>query len=133
MIEVVRLEEKLAAFDDHWHPRIVADLNDHQVKLAKVKGEFVWHKHDDEDEMFFVLRGRLTIHLRDRVLELESGELCVIPRGVDHKPVALEETHIMLLEPKTTLNTGDADAGRPPRRIPARRAETLSARGSNAR
>ena len=112
MIEVVRLEEKLAAFDDHWHPRIVADLNDHHVKLAKVKGEFVWHKHDDEDEMFFVVRGRLTIHLRDRVLELESGELCVIPRGVDHKPVALEETHIMLLEPKTTLNTGDADDAR---------------------
>lgn len=109
MVAVVRLEDKLASFEDHWHPRIVAEVNDSHVKLAKVQGEFVWHKHDREDEMFLVLRGRLTIRLRDGEVELGPGELCVVPRGVEHMPVAQEEASILLLEPKTTRNTGDAD------------------------
>lgn len=106
-IEKVNLSEKLTLFDDHWSPKIVAELNDSYVKLVKVEGEFVWHNHEKEDELFMVLDGTLTIKLRDGEITLRSGEIAVIPKGVDHKPVALEEVHLLLLEPKTTLNTGN--------------------------
>jgi len=107
-MQKVNLEEKFRKFDDHWSPRIVAQLNDSYVKLAKVKGEFVWHHHDDEDELFLILKGRLTIKLRDGEIRLGPGELAVVPKGVEHQPVADEEVHLLLLEPKTTLNTGNA-------------------------
>ncbi len=108
-MKVINLRDKLARFSDLWNPRIIAELNENHVKLAKVHGTFVWHRHDDEDELFLVVRGRLTIHLRDRCLDLGEGDLCVIPRGVEHLPVAEEEAHILLVEPKTTRNTGQLD------------------------
>ena len=107
MIEKVNLAEKLALFDEHWSPKIVAELNDTYVKIVKVEGEFVWHHHDDEDELFLVVSGRLRMQLRDGDVVLEPGELIVVPRGVEHCPVAEEETHVVLIEPKTTLNTGN--------------------------
>ena len=106
-MEKINLGEKLARFSDHWSPKIVAELNGQHVKLVKVEGEFVWHKHDREDELFLVLRGSLAIHFRDRVVELGEGELCVVPRGVEHKPVARGEASVLLLEPAGTLNTGN--------------------------
>jgi len=108
-MEVVNLADKLSQFQDYWSPKIVGELNDFHVKLVKVKGEFVWHHHDNEDEMFLVVEGRLLIQLRDRDLWLNKGEFTVIPRGVEHKPVAQEEAHILLLEPKSTLNTGNVE------------------------
>lgn len=105
-IEKVRLAEKFDLFQDHWSPRIVGDLNDSHVKLAKLKGEFVWHHHEAEDEMFLVVKGRLQIRLRDRDIFLEEGEFVIIPKGVEHLPIAEEEAHVLLLEPKSTLNTG---------------------------
>ncbi len=106
-MEAINLAQKLASFDEHWSPKIVAELNGQTVKLAKVWGEFVWHHHEREDELFLVLRGRLTIKLRDRDVVLDEGECCVVPRGLEHKPVADVETHILLFEPGTTLNTGN--------------------------
>jgi mannose-6-phosphate isomerase-like protein (cupin superfamily) len=103
----VNLAGKLAQFRDHWHPRVVGELNGQEVKLAKLQGEFVWHRHDSEDELFLVIAGHLTIHLRDRVIELDPGELLIIPRGVEHKPVAAGEVHVLLFEPASTLNTGN--------------------------
>ena len=103
----INLKEKLRQFTDLWQPRIIAELNGQEVKLAKLQGEFVWHHHANEDELFLVLEGRLSIHLRDRVVELEAGELFIVPRGVEHKPVASEEAHVLLLEPASTLNTGN--------------------------
>ena len=103
----VNLREKLAGFDEHWSPRIVAELNGQHVKLAKLQGEFVWHHHEHEDELFLVLEVTLVLCLRDRDITLEEGEFFVVPRGVEHKPVALEEVHILLLEPASTLNTGN--------------------------
>ncbi len=99
--------EKLKQFDDHWSPRIVGELNGQHVKLAKLDGEFVWHHHENEDELFFVIKGQLEIHLRDQVVELGPGELYIVPRGVEHKPVALGEVQVMLVEPASTLNTGN--------------------------
>ena len=93
--------------DLHWHPRIIAELNGQHVKVAKLKGPFIWHRHDSEDEMFLVIKGRLRIRLRDETLEIEEGEIVVIPSGVEHKPETDEETHILLIEPASTLNTGD--------------------------
>jgi len=107
MIEKVNLAEKLARFHDQWSPKIVADVNDAQVKLAKLEGEFVWHAHADEDELFLVLHGRLVIELRDGEIVLDVGEFVVIPRGVEHRPVAREEVHILLVEPRCTKHTGD--------------------------
>lgn len=104
----VNLVQKLARFDDFWAPKKVADLNDYEVKLVKVKGEFVWHRHEDTDELFLVISGRLTIRLRDGDVVLEPGELFVVPRGVEHCPVADEETALLLLEPAGVRNTGDA-------------------------
>ena len=107
MVKVINLRDKFELFSDLWNPRIVEELNDNYVKLAKVQGELVWHRHDDEDELFLVVRGRLTIHLRDQSLQLGAGDLCVIPRGVEHLPFAEEETDILLVEPKTTRHTGE--------------------------
>ena len=103
----VNLAEKLAGFSEHWSPRIVGELNGQHVKLVKVKGDFVWHHHEKEDELFLVLRGHLSIHLRDRIVELDEGEFFIVSRGVEHKPVAASETHVLLLEPSATLNTGN--------------------------
>ncbi|MDJ0864579.1 MAG: cupin domain-containing protein [Myxococcota bacterium] len=103
----VNLAEKLAQFDERWSPRIVGALNGQHVKLAKLEGEFVWHHHRDEDELFLVLRGALAIHLRDRIVELEAGELFIVPRGVEHRPVAHGEVHVLLFEPASTRNTGN--------------------------
>ena len=110
MITRINLAEKLARFDDHWNPRIIADLNDSHVKLAKVRGEFVWHQHADEDEMFLVLGGTLTIELREGSVTLGPGEMVVIPKGVEHRPVAAEEVHLMLIEPRGIRHTGDVES-----------------------
>jgi len=103
----VNLAQKLRSFQDLWSPKIVGELNDHYVKLVKLKGEFVWHHHDAEDELFLVVKGRLQLKFRDRDLWLGEGEFAIVPRGVDHLPIAPEETHVLLLEPKSTLNTGN--------------------------
>ena len=105
--EKVDLSEKLGQFSDHWNPRIVGELNGQHVKLAKLKGEFIWHHHEQEDELFLVLHGHLEIHLRDRIVDLDEGEFFIVPRGVEHKPVAAEEVHVLLMEPASTLNTGN--------------------------
>jgi mannose-6-phosphate isomerase-like protein (cupin superfamily) len=107
VIEKVNLTEKFGLFNDYWSPKIIGELNDFHVKLAKIKDEFVWHRHDEEDELFLVIKGRLRMKLRDRDIVVEEGELIIIPRGVEHLPVAQEETHILLFEPKSTLNTGN--------------------------
>ena len=99
--------EKLEQFTEHWSPRIVATLNDYDVMVVKVEDEFVWHKHDDTDDFFLVLKGRLRIELRDRTVELDPGELFVVPKGVEHRTVAEEEVHLLLIEPSGTPNTGD--------------------------
>jgi mannose-6-phosphate isomerase-like protein (cupin superfamily) len=112
MTDVVNLAQKLSLFGDHWSPKIVGELNDSYIKLVKLKGEFVWHQHESEDELFLVVKGRLLIKLRDRDLRLDEGELVVIPRGVEHLPVAEDEVHVLLLEPKTTVNTGDVRSER---------------------
>lgn len=106
----VNLAEKLASFDEHWSPRIVGYYNDNKLIVGKLKGEFVWHSHPDTDDLFLVLKGRLTIQLRDGDVELAPGELYVVPRGVEHCPKADEETHVLLIEPKGTPNVGDVDA-----------------------
>ncbi len=105
-METVNLAEKFSLFQEAWSPKIVGELNDSYVKLAKLKGEFVWHHHNEEDELFLVVKGHLLIRLRDRDIHLDEGEFTIIPRGVDHLPIADEEAHVLLLEPKTTLNTG---------------------------
>jgi len=107
MLAPINLCEKLTRFQDHWSPKIIADLNDAHVKLAKVQGEFVWHRHAEEDELFLVLHGRLVIQLRDGEMVLGPGEMVVIPKGVEHRPVAEEEVHLLLVEPKAIRHTGD--------------------------
>lgn len=109
-MEKVDLAEKLASFDEIFSPRIVAYYNDNKVQVAKTHGEFVWHSHPDSDDLFLVLKGRLTIEFRDGAVELEEGDLFVVPRGVEHRPRADEEAHVLLIEPRGTPNTGDADA-----------------------
>jgi mannose-6-phosphate isomerase-like protein (cupin superfamily) len=103
----VNLKEKLALFSEHWSPRIVGELNGQHVKLAKLQGEFVWHHHEHEDELFFVVKGSLTMRLREGDIVLNEGEFLIVPRGVEHQPVAEEEVHILLFEPASTLNTGN--------------------------
>ncbi len=105
--EKVNIAEKLNQFADHWNPRIVGELNGQHVKLAKFRGEFVWHKHDHEDEMFLVVRGAFRMELRDKTVSLAAGDFIIIPKGTEHRPVADEEVHVMLFEPAGTLNTGD--------------------------
>ena len=107
MLAKVNLSEKLQQFTEHWSPRIVGELNGQHVKLAKLQGEFVWHHHEDEDELFLVLHGKLTIHLRESTVDLQAGEFFIVPRGVEHKPIASDEAHVLLLEPSSTLNTGN--------------------------
>jgi mannose-6-phosphate isomerase-like protein (cupin superfamily) len=105
-IKKVSLADKFGLFTDRWSPKIVGQINDSYVKLVKLKGEFVWHHHESEDELFLVVKGRLLIKLRDRDIHLDEGEFVIIPRGVEHLPVAEEEAEVLLLEPKSTLNTG---------------------------
>ena len=106
-LEKVNIAQKFTRFKDYWVPYIVGELNDSYVKVDKLKGEFVWHKHDAEDELFLVSKGKLLIKLRDKDVWLDEGEFIIIPRGVEHKPVANEEVHVVLIEPKSTLNTGN--------------------------
>ena len=108
MKDRINLAEKLALLDAPFRPAIVGHLNDYKLQVVKVKGPFVWHKHDETDDFFLVVRGHLTIHLRDRDIELDEGELFVVPKGVEHCPEASEEAHVLLIEPEETLNTGDA-------------------------
>lgn len=108
-MEKVNLAEKLALIDDHWHPRIVGELNGQHVKLVKFQGAFVWHHHEHEDELFLVVSGAFEMHFRDRVVPLREGEFLVVPRGVEHRPVAEEEVAVLLFEPAGTLNTGNVE------------------------
>ena len=111
-MEKVNLAKKFDLFQEHWSPKIAGELNDSYLKLAKLKGEFVWHHHEAEDELFLVVKGRLVIKLRDRDISLDEGEFVIIPRGVEHCPVAEEEVHVLLLEPKSTVNTGNVQSER---------------------
>jgi mannose-6-phosphate isomerase-like protein (cupin superfamily) len=106
-MESVNLNEKLSRVNEHWSPKIVGELNDTYIKVVKFAGEFVWHHHDDEDEMFLVVKGRLRMRFRDREVAVQPGEFIIVPKGVEHMPVADEEVHVVLIEPKSTLNTGN--------------------------
>jgi len=107
MLEVIDLPSRFSLFSEHWQPKIVAELNDSYVKLVKLKGEFVWLRHEREDELFLVMKGSLVIKLRERDLVVGEGQFVIVPRGVEHLPVAAQKVHVVLLEPKSTLNTGD--------------------------
>jgi mannose-6-phosphate isomerase-like protein (cupin superfamily) len=106
-MEGINLEEKFSKFDELWSPKIIAQMNDYHFKLAKIQGEFVWHSHPETDEVFIVVSGSMRIDFRDSYTKLNDGEMCVVPRGVEHKPIAEGECHIMLVEPAGTINTGD--------------------------
>ncbi len=106
-MEEVNLAHKFSLFEDHWSPKIAGEINDSYLRLVKFKGEFVWHRHEAEDELFLVVKGRFLVKLRDRDIWLEEGEFVIVPRGVEHKPIAEEEALVLLLEPKSTLNTGN--------------------------
>jgi mannose-6-phosphate isomerase-like protein (cupin superfamily) len=106
-MDVVSLNEKFSRIEEYWNPKIIGEVNDSYVKAVRVKGEFVWHHHDNEDELFWVVKGKLRMMLRDREEVIHPGEFIIVPRGVEHKPVADEEVHMVLFEPKTTLNTGN--------------------------
>ena len=108
-MQVTDLAEKFGLFGEYWRPKIVGELNESYVKVVKLKGEFVWHKHGNEDELFWVIQGTLVIRVRDRELTVRPGQFLIIPKGVEHLPVAAEEVQVVLLEPKTTLNTGDVE------------------------
>lgn len=105
--EAINLKEKFSKFSEHWSPRVIAELNDYQFKLAKVKDEFVWHTHEDTDEVFLVIEGSIKIEFRDGEVTLNKGEMFVVPKGVEHKPYAKEECHVMFIEPRGVVNTGD--------------------------
>ena len=106
-IEPISLKEKFKRFDDHWSPKIIGEMNDYQFKLAKVKGDFVWHHHQETDETFFVISGKLNIELKDTKIKLNEGEMVIIPKGVEHRPYSKDECLIMLIEPKNVKNTGN--------------------------
>jgi len=108
--DAINFKDKFSKFTEHWSPRVVAEMNDYQFKLVKVEGEFIWHDHPDTDEVFIVLEGILNIEFRDGLVTLNSGEMFVIPKGVEHKPVANSECKIMIVEPKGIVNTGDSDS-----------------------
>jgi mannose-6-phosphate isomerase-like protein (cupin superfamily) len=108
-MNTINLAQKLASFTEHWQPRTVGQFNGHDLMVVKVKGEFVWHKHEDTDDFFLVLKGRVTIQMREGAVTLGPGEVFVVPRGVEHRPVAEEEAHILLIEPSGTPNTGNAE------------------------
>ena len=113
MTDKINLAEKLTRFSEHWSPRTAAQLNDYDVMVVKVQGEFVWHKHDETDDFFLVLKGVLDIQMRDRTVTLRPGEMFVVPKGVEHRPVAREEAHLLLIEPAGTPNTGDVKTAAP--------------------
>ncbi len=106
--DAINFRNKLAKFSDHWSPRVIAEMNDYQFKLVKILGEFVWHSHKDTDEVFIVLDGTMTLEFRDKTVPLSSGELYVVPKGVEHRPVATQECCVMLVEPRGVVNTGDS-------------------------
>lgn len=106
-MEKINIEQKLSLFNEYWSPKIIGEVNDSYVKLAKLKGNFIWHTHENEDEMFYVLKGTLTIKFREKDIQINEGECIVIPKGVEHMPFAEEEVHVMFVESKTTLNTGN--------------------------
>ena len=106
-MEPINIKDKLDLINDHWNPRVIAELNEQQVKIVKVKGEFVWHDHKNEDELFYVLKGTLIIEFRDKKVELNEGEIIVVPKGVEHRPIAKDEVWILLFEPKNIKHTGD--------------------------
>ncbi|MBA4057046.1 MAG: cupin domain-containing protein [Marivirga sp.] len=108
-MEKVNLEEKFNAFSDHWHPRIIGELNGQSIKAVKLIGEFVWHHHDHEDELFLVVKGKLKMEFRDKTVEVNQGEFIIVPHGVEHKPIADEEVELLLFEPTDTLNTGNVE------------------------
>ena len=109
-VNKVNLAEKFALFSEHWTPKIIAELNDYQIKIVKVEGDFVWHDHSDTDEFFLVIEGTLFIEFEDETMELNAGELYVVPKGVQHRPYALEECKVMLIEPRGVVNTGEAES-----------------------
>ena len=119
-MEKVNLTEKLGLIGEHWKPHLVAELDDYEIKLVRIKGDFVWHKHDGKDELFLVIKGGFRMDFRDRQVEVSEGELIVVPRGVEHKPFAEEECQVMLLERRGVINTGDAPAGELTRQITPR-------------
>ncbi|MES2776528.1 MAG: cupin domain-containing protein [Bacteroidota bacterium] len=110
MTDKINIAEKFSLFADHWNPRIVGELNGQHVKLVKFQGEFVWHQHDNEDEMFYVVKGRFNMEFRDKTVELTENEFLIVPKGVEHRPVADNEVWVMLFEPATTLNTGNTES-----------------------
>jgi mannose-6-phosphate isomerase-like protein (cupin superfamily) len=112
MTRVVNLQQKLDSFTEQWNPRIVGELNGQHLRLAKLQGEFVWHSHEQEDELFLVLRGTLTMHFRDRIETVNEGEFLIVPRGVEHLPAAADEVHVLLFEPAETVNTGEVGGPR---------------------
>jgi mannose-6-phosphate isomerase-like protein (cupin superfamily) len=116
-MEKVNIQQKLSLFNDHWNPRIIGELNGQQVKATKLKGEFFFHRHDHEDELFLVIKGSLKMEFLDRTETINEGEFIIVPRGVEHKPVAEEEVHILLFEPATTLNTGNVENDRTKRTL----------------
>ena len=116
-MEKVNIAEKLALHDDHWVPRVVGELNGHLVKVVKFKGPFVWHHHDDEDEMFLVVKGKFKMELRERTIEVAAGEFLIVPRRVEHRPVAEGECEVVLFEPASTLNTGNVKSERTVERL----------------
>ena len=107
MYNPINLEKKFKKFSDYWSPKVIGEMNDYQFKVAKVQGEFIWHQHLDTDETFFVIQGQLTIEFKDGFVDIEQGEMYVVPRGVEHKPTATKECHIMIIEPKGVTNTGN--------------------------
>ena len=110
MMDTINLKDKLAKFSDHWSPKVIAELNDYQFKLVKIRGEFVWHNHPDTDEVFIVIEGSMKIEFENETVQLNEGEMLVVPKGVEHKPYADSECKVMLVEPRGVVNTGDADS-----------------------
>ena len=110
MMDTINLKEKLGKFSDHWSPKVIAELNDYQFKLVKIQGEFVWHNHPDTDEVFIVIEGSMNIEFENETVQLNEGEMLVVPKGIEHKPYADFECKVMLVEPRGVVNTGDADS-----------------------
>tara|TARA_B100001123_G_scaffold433730_1_gene559013 strand:+ start:3151 stop:3510 length:360 start_codon:yes stop_codon:yes gene_type:complete len=106
-MEKINLKNKLSMFSDHWSPKVITELNNYQIKLVKIKGDFVWHNHEDTDELFLVLEGKMKIEFKDKIIELNEGEMYVVPKGIEHKPYAESECKIMLIEPRDVVNTGE--------------------------
>ena len=110
MMDIINLKQKLGKFSDHWSPKVIAELNDYQFKLVKIQGEFVWHNHDDTDETFIVIEGEMKIEFENETLELNEGDMFVVPKGIEHKPWAENECKVMIIEPRGVLNTGSSES-----------------------